>query len=204
MPTQSSNNSAYGILSDQLPSDDDSSTTDYSVGDISLFSECESIASDSTDEHNDLEEIKELPQTELDVDIIEEQYLMSVDEQETNEVNEEVDSSRSLVTTESRQDTSQLDLQQSNSVTSADSFGYVEVIDNIDFNVRRSFQRIDRSTLSYHFCHAYAVRNRINTSILPDGPPSGVLTCDAILPSKDDLNRVIDDITVLVSRYNAF
>ena len=148
MPTQSSNNSAYGILSDQLPSDDDSSTTDYSVGDISLFSECESIASDSTDEHNDLEEITELPQTELDVDIIEEQYLMSVDEQETNEVNEEVDSSRSLVTTESRQDTSQLaiDLQQSNSVTSADSFGYVEVIDNIDFNVRRSFQRIDRST----------------------------------------------------------
>ena len=202
MPTQSSNNSAYGLLSDQLPSDDDSSnTTDYSVGDISLFSECESIASDSTDEHNNLEEITELPQTELNVDIIEEQDLMSVDEQETNEMNGEADSSRSLVTTESRQDTSQLDLQQSNS---ADSFGYVEVIDNIDFNVRRSFQRIDRSTRSYHFCHAYAVRNRINTSILSDGPPSGVLTCDAILPSKDDLKRVMDDITVLVSRYNAF
>ena len=77
-------------------------------------------------------------------------------------------------------------------------------VDNIDINLRRSFQRIDHSTLSYHFCHAYAVRNRINTSVLPDGPPSGVLTCDAILPSKDDLKRVMDDITVLVSRYNNF
>ena len=111
----------------QLSSDDDSSsTTDYSAGDISLFSECESIASDSTDEQNDLEET-ELPQ-ELNVDIIEEQNLMSVDEQENNEMNGEPDSSRSLVSTESRQDMSQLDLQQSNSVTSADGFGYVEVI----------------------------------------------------------------------------
>ena len=203
MPTQSSNNGAYGLLSHQLSSDDDSSsTTDYSAGDISLFSECESIASDSTAEQNDLEET-ELPQ-ELSFGIIEEQNLMSVDEQENNEMNEEPDSSRSLVSTESRQDTSQLDLQQSSSVTSADGFGYVEVIDNIDINLRRSFQRIDRSTLSYHFCHAYAVRNRINTSVLPDGPPSGVLTCDAILPSKDDLKRVMDDITVLVSRYNDF
>ena len=84
---------------------------------------------------------------------------MSVDEQENNEINGEPDNSRSLVSTESRQDTSQLDLQQSNSVTSADGFGYVEVIDNIGINLRRSFQRIDHSTLSYHFCHAYAVQN---------------------------------------------
>ena len=74
-------------------------------------------------------------------------------------------------------------------------------MDNIDLNIRRSFQCVDRSTQSYHFCHAYGVRNRINTSVLSDGPPSGVLSYDAILSSEDDLKRVTDDFKVIVSRY---
>ena len=54
-------NPIIGYL-DQLPSDDDSYTTDtdYSIGDISLLSEYESTDSDSTDEHN-LEQTTELP-----------------------------------------------------------------------------------------------------------------------------------------------
>ena len=47
----------------------------------------------------------------------------------------------------------------SNTGATTDSHGYVVVIDNLDMNVRRSFQRIDRTTESYHFCHAYAVLN---------------------------------------------
>ena len=131
--------------------------------------------------------------------VIEEQDWMPVDE-ETNKVNEAVGSSRTVLSnnTEPRQTTSQEHL---NSGASADGFGYVLVMDNNDLNVRRSFQRIDRSTQSYHFCHAYAVQNQINTSVLSNGPPSGVLSYDAILPSEDDLKRVTDDFKVIVSRY---
>ena len=31
------------------------------------------------------------------------------------------------------------------------------VIDNIDMNIRRSEQRMGRTTKSYHYCHGYAV-----------------------------------------------
>jgi len=57
--------------------------------------------------------------------------------------------------------------------TSTDGYGYVIVIDNLDMNVRRSFQRINWSTESMHFCHAYAVLNRFDTLGLEDRPPSG-------------------------------
>ena len=201
VPTQTSNNTGYSLLTSQLPSDDDSLATDYSVGDISLLSEYESADSESADEYNNQEETTELLQMESnDDDVIEEQDRMPVDDEETNKINEAVGSSRTVLSnnTEPRQTTSQEHL---NSVASADSFGYVLVMDNIDLNVRRSFQRVDRSTQSYHFCHAYAVWNRINTSVLSDGPPSGVLSYDATLPSENDLKRVTDDFKVIVSRY---
>lgn len=84
----------------------------------------------------------------------------------------------------------------------SESFGYVLVMDNIDMNIRRSFQRSDRTTASYHFCHTYGLLNRINTSTLSDGPPSGTLSTEAILPNSTDLNVIMEDFAVLVSRYN--
>jgi len=84
---------------------------------------------------------------------------------------------------------------------SADHFGHVLVMDNIDMNVRRSFQRSDRTTKSYHFCHAYALQNRINTSTLSDGLPSGTLSIEAILPSNNDLLKIMEDFAVLISRF---
>ena len=195
VPTQTSNNTGYSLLTSQLPSDDDSLATDYSVGNISLLSEYESADSESADEYNNQEETTELLQMESnDDDVIEEQDWMPVDDEETNKVNEAVGSSRTVLSNNTEPTTSQ-------AVASADGFGYVLVMDNIDLNVRRSFQRVDRLTQSYHFCHAYAVRNRINTSVLYDGPPSGVLSYDAILPSEDDLKRVTDYFKVIVSRY---
>jgi len=71
-----------------------------------------------------------------------------------------------------------------------DSNGYVLVIDNLGMSVRHSFQRIDRSTESMHFCHAYAVLNRFDASGLEDGPPSGVLSCEDILPDMNDLQQL--------------
>jgi len=43
---------------------------------------------------------------------------------------------------------------------------FVLVMDNIDMNARRSDQRDDRTTSSYHFCHAFALLNRVNSTLL--------------------------------------
>lgn len=58
---------------------------------------------------------------------------------------------------------------------SANYFWNVLVMDNIDMNVRRSFQCSDCIIKLYHFCYAYALHNRINTSTLSDEPPSASL-----------------------------
>ena len=79
--------------------------------------------------------------------------------------------------------------------------GYTLVIDNIDMNIRRSEQRIGRTTMSYHYCHGYAVKNRMNTTSLADGPPTGVLSAEKVLPSEVDLDKILDDFKVIMSRY---
>jgi len=84
--------------------------------------------------------------------------------------------------------------------TSTDGYGYVIVIDNLDMDVRRSFQRINRSTESMHFCHAYVVLNRFDTSGLEDRPPSGVLSYEVMLPDMNDLQVILNDFKVLVSQ----
>jgi len=78
--------------------------------------------------------------------------------------------------------------------------GYTLVIDNIDMNVRRSYQRIDWKTNSYHFCNGYGVLNRVGSTLLSDGPQLGTLSPQLILPSQADLESVISDFVVLVSR----
>ena len=78
--------------------------------------------------------------------------------------------------------------------------GYTLVIDNIDMNVRRSFQRLDRTTKSYHFCHGYALLNRVSSTLLPDGPQLRALSPQLILPNQTDLEVVLSDFVVLVSR----
>jgi len=80
--------------------------------------------------------------------------------------------------------------------------GFVLVIDNIDMNIRRSDQRVDRTTSSYHFCHAFALLNRVNSTLLEDNPISGVLSLDQILPSRSDLDMILEEFQVFVSRYS--
>ena len=75
------------------------------------------------------------------------------------------------------------------------------VMDNVDMNVRRSFQQCDRTTTSYHFCHVYGLLNQIDSSSLSDGPPSGNLSSDMVLPNSSDLKRIMGDFAVLVSRH---
>ena len=78
--------------------------------------------------------------------------------------------------------------------------GYILVIDNVDMNVRRSYQRVGSTTTSYHFCHGYAAQNRVHSTKLADGPPSGTLSIDDVLPSINDLESSLNDFEVLVSR----
>lgn len=79
--------------------------------------------------------------------------------------------------------------------------GFGLIIDNLDLNVRRSDQRIDRTTKSYHFCHAYGLQNRVNSTQLEDQPPSGVLSLDLILPNKTDLDILMEEFGIFAERY---
>ena len=79
-------------------------------------------------------------------------------------------------------------------------FGYTLTMDNIDMNVRRSFQRCDRSTESYHFSHVFAAQNCVDDSELQDGSTSGDLSPEVILPNKADWQKIVSDFEVLVSR----
>jgi len=80
-------------------------------------------------------------------------------------------------------------------------YGFVIVGDNIDKNVRPSFQREDRKTLSLHYFHSYAVKSRVNITSLSDTPASNILSTDKILPSAMDFQALIRDFQVLVSRF---
>ena len=73
--------------------------------------------------------------------------------------------------------------------------------DNIDKNLRRSYQRCDRQTVSLHYFHSCAVGDRIDFSQLSDVPPDSV-TIDpaAMLPNSNDLSGIKKEFQVLVSR----
>ena len=169
-----------------MPSDDeDSYTTDYSVGDISLFSECE--------EGNDNQETEE-------AEVVEADNLDGEGENEEEDAYDHEQESSSVTTATHESMASEPTAVVCSSVPT-DNFGYVLVIDNIDMNIRRSFQRCDRTTKSYHFCHAFAVQNRLDTSVLSDGASTGTLSSEAILLSSNDLERITEDFKVLVSRF---
>ena len=82
--------------------------------------------------------------------------------------------------------------------------GYTLCGDNIDKNIRRRYQRSDRSTISLHYFHMYAVKNRIDVSILSDISPSPSLSAQAkalsIMPSIEDDIQLRKNIATLLSR----
>ena len=78
--------------------------------------------------------------------------------------------------------------------------GFVIVGDNIDKNVRPSFQRGDFQTESWHCFHSYAVANHVDVIHLSNNTLSAIVTSDSVLPTKDDLLEIYKDVEVLVSR----
>ena len=93
------------------------------------------------------------------------------------------------------------DIEAQHSQNQTDRYGYALVMDNVDKNVRPSYQRNNKGTKSYHFTHSYAVKNRIDISKLSDDPPGAVLSPDTILPNAQDVKTLKEEFEILVSRY---
>lgn len=82
-------------------------------------------------------------------------------------------------------------------------FGKKYVGDNVDYNVKPSFQRQERHTgQSLHHFHGYAARDRVNLSMCSDTQPSLVQPDPGmLLPSDSDLSALKKELTTLTSRY---
>ena len=78
---------------------------------------------------------------------------------------------------------------------------YKIVGDNIDENVRASFQRLNHQTKSLHYFHTFAVRDRVDFSGLSDVTPHYVKIDPAtLLPGPVDLTALLKELQVIVSR----
>ena len=203
--------------------------TDYSEGDISFISEGEQVGDHEGDSDNEMNAEEDIDIFELDAGHQEDVGMSVVEHDSTdipddiirqlfdeidNDLNIDVDPTLTLSNTaesapvqsygpvpgESVAATNAVATTNAVGATTAENYGYVLVIDNLDMNVRRSFQRIDRTTQSMHICHVYAALNRIDTSGLEDGYASRVLSPAVVLPNAQDLQNLISDFKVFISR----
>lgn len=79
--------------------------------------------------------------------------------------------------------------------------GFKVVGDNIDKNIRRSYQRIDRTTRSLHYFHMFAVKDRVDFSHLSNSRPTHVeVDIQVLLPSAKDFAAIKNDFEILISR----
>ena len=76
--------------------------------------------------------------------------------------------------------------------------GFKLVGDNIDKNFHPSFQCSDNRTLSIHYFHVYAVRDRINFSSLPDIPRTEPIDINKLLVSLPDIALLNNNSIVLI------
>ena len=80
-------------------------------------------------------------------------------------------------------------------------FGYKFVGDNIDKNVKASFQRLDHCNQSFHFFHGYAVRDRVDFSTYSDDKPEFNLPDpSSLLPSNSEMSLVKEELSILIAR----
>jgi len=78
--------------------------------------------------------------------------------------------------------------------------GYKAVIDNFDKNIRPSFQRFDHGTVSKHWIHAYAVRDRVDLSMFTDNAITNGIDFKTLLVSATDVAQLENDSIILMSR----
>ena len=76
-------------------------------------------------------------------------------------------------------------------------------MDNIDKTVWPQHQTLEKRTQSLHYFHSFAVKDRIDASNLSDVQSEvdlSLLPLEMLLPTKDDLDHLLDNCTVMVSR----
>ena len=79
--------------------------------------------------------------------------------------------------------------------------GFRIVGDNVDKNIRPSFQRCDRQTKSLHYFHSFAVKDRVDFQTLSDATPiNPPIDSSKLLPSSEDIAMFKSDAEVLVAR----
>lgn len=82
--------------------------------------------------------------------------------------------------------------------------GYTLCGDNIDKNVRRRYQRSDKTTISLHYFHMYAVKNRVDFTSESDDCPSCTMNAQdkaiALMPTIDDDQQMRKNISIHMSR----
>lgn len=100
-------------------------------------------------------------------------------------------------------DTHSIQQPTPNPQTNTEWNGYKMVKDNFDKNIRPSFQRVNRQTLSIHHCHVYAVKDRVNLSSLSNTRPEVNIDINPmdILPTNDDLVKLKEEFYIITSRY---
>lgn len=79
--------------------------------------------------------------------------------------------------------------------------GFKVVGDNVDKNIRPSFQRYDRQTLSLHYFHSYAIKDRVNLQSCSDlAPTNPSIDGTTLIPSEEDIGLFTSDAEILVAR----
>jgi len=78
--------------------------------------------------------------------------------------------------------------------------GYKLVGDNVDKNIKPSFQRVDRRTQSLHYFNVYAVQDRIDFSMYSNEPRHTAVIPSSLMPSDEDVSAVTNDFVTLMSR----
>ena len=68
--------------------------------------------------------------------------------------------------------------------------------------MKPSRQRAEIKGQELHHFHGYAVRDRVDLSVMSDkAPHSTSPDADQFLPSNEDISALIEELTILVSRY---
>ena len=121
----------------------------------------------------------------------------------TSAISEEVATDEDSETESALEETNGIEAQRRSGGESGGNWcGFKLVGDNIDKNIRPSYQRSDLQTKSLHHFHAYAVLDRVDLSefsnITPERPK---VDSSTLLPTTSDLHLLQRDAEILVSRY---
>ena len=152
----------------------------------------------------DQESIEPPPYSPISVGGTQSDYDSDVDDKSASESSVELDTTQVAVPGTSTNGESSAvcvaDQRQSPDFT-AGWDGFKLVGDNVDKNIRASYQRIDYTTRSLHYFHVYAVLDRVDFSGLSDEAlvPSSVNPL-SLIPSSHDIRLLHEDFSVLVSR----